>query len=167
MTYKNVLLDTSFFIRLLNSNDTLHLQAKEYFQTFLKEGTVLWCSTISIAEYCVKGTIQELPLQMLRILPFNIHHAQHAGPMARILFEQRAKRNNTEEKKPENNIERVVIPNDAKLFAQAQSEHTMDGFATADVKCLTLYQWLAKNQRMDFTIINVRNDVATELGRLF
>ncbi|KXK57543.1 MAG: hypothetical protein IPM61_09865 [Chlorobi bacterium] len=157
MKYKNILLDTSFFIRLLKDDDPLHPQVKEYFRTFLTEGTILWCSTISIAEYCVKGTIGELPLHNLRILPFNINHAQQAGPMARLLFEQRS---NLE------GVERVVIPNDAKLFAQAQSEQAIDGFATADKRCLKIYYRLAENQNMNFTIINVRNDLATELQRL-
>lgn len=158
MRYKNVLLDTSFFIRLLNEKDPLHAQARDYYRTFLTEGTTLWCSTISIAEYCVKGTIDELPLQNLRILPFNIHHAQHAGTIAHMLFQQR---------KNLSDVRRIVIPNDAKLFAQAQSEQGIDGFATSDEECIKIYQQLAKNQTMNFTVINVRNNAAVELGRLF
>ncbi len=53
----SVLLDTSFFVRLLNDEDPLHNNAKGYFKYFLEEEIVLKVSTISIAEYCVKGKI--------------------------------------------------------------------------------------------------------------
>lgn len=36
-------------------------------------------STISIAEYCTGGKIDELPLKFLQILPFNVQHAK--GPV--------------------------------------------------------------------------------------
>jgi predicted nucleic acid-binding protein len=35
MIHKGVLLDTSFFIRLLDKNDPLHNNAKEYYKYFL------------------------------------------------------------------------------------------------------------------------------------
>lgn len=65
-----VLLDTSFFIRLLNAEDPLHNQAKNYYKFFLTEGIKLKFSTISIAEYCIKGEISDLPLIHLQIIPF-------------------------------------------------------------------------------------------------
>lgn len=55
-----MLLDTSFFIRLLNENDNLHPKALGYFKYFLEKDIVLKCSTISIAEYCVRGSFDEL-----------------------------------------------------------------------------------------------------------
>ena len=67
----SVLLDTSFFIRLLNSEDPLHENAKGYYKYFLEEEIKMKISTISIAEYCVKGDITDLPLKNLMILPFN------------------------------------------------------------------------------------------------
>ena len=45
----SVLLDTSFFIRLLNDEDKLHNNAKGYFRYFLENEIVLKVSTISIA----------------------------------------------------------------------------------------------------------------------
>ncbi len=48
----SVLLDTSFFIRLLNDEDALHKNAKDYFKSFLESDIILKVSTISIAEYC-------------------------------------------------------------------------------------------------------------------
>ncbi len=46
----SVLLDTSFFIRLLNDNDSLHKNARDYFKYFLENDITLKISTISIAE---------------------------------------------------------------------------------------------------------------------
>lgn len=50
-----VLLDTSFFIRLLNEEDPLHENAFGYFRYFLEHDFVIKISTIAIAEYCVRG----------------------------------------------------------------------------------------------------------------
>ena len=71
----SVLLDTSFFIRLLNSDDFLHINARDYFKYFLENEILLKVSTISIAEYCVKGKMDELPLRNLKIISFNLEHA--------------------------------------------------------------------------------------------
>ena len=45
-----VLLDTSFFIRLLNEEDSLHENALGYFKYFLEHDFVIKISTIAIAE---------------------------------------------------------------------------------------------------------------------
>lgn len=44
-----VLLDTSFFIRLLNEEDPLHNNALGYFRYFLEHDFVIKISTIAIA----------------------------------------------------------------------------------------------------------------------
>jgi predicted nucleic acid-binding protein len=51
--HRGVLLDTSFFIRLLDKNDPLHNNAKEYYKYFLDYNYEMCISTISVAEYCV------------------------------------------------------------------------------------------------------------------
>ena len=106
----SLLLDTSFFIRLLNKAEALHENAKEYFKYFLQKKIILKCSTISIAEYCVKGKYSELPLRNLQILPFNFNHAVRAGELMAIL-----KSNKTVPA----TAGRAVVINDIKLFAQA------------------------------------------------
>ena len=83
----SVLLDTSFFIRLLNSDDFLHINAKDYFKYFLENEILLKVSTISIAEYCVKGKMDELPLRNLEIISFNLEHAIKTAEFANVLFE--------------------------------------------------------------------------------
>lgn len=72
----SVLLDTSFFIRLLNDEDVLHENALSYYKYFLENDIVLKVSTISIAEYCVRGKLEDLPLKDIQIVPFNLNHAE-------------------------------------------------------------------------------------------
>lgn len=108
-----VLLDTSFFLRLLNEQDPLHENVLGYYRYFLEKGLVLKTSTISIAEYCVKGKIEELPLLDVQIVPFNTNHAVRAGILASIVFQNR----NTL-----NLPDRRIIPNDTKIFVQADTE---------------------------------------------
>lgn len=70
-------------------------------------------STIAIAEYCVRGKIDELPLRNLLIITFNINHAIKAGEFAKILFAEKDKLADIKQ--------RTIIPNDVKLFAQAHT----------------------------------------------
>ena len=51
----SVLLDTSFLIRFLKSDDPLHRNTIDYFNYFIENKIILKTSTIAIAEYCVKG----------------------------------------------------------------------------------------------------------------
>ena len=62
----SVLLDTSFFIRLLNDEDPLHKNAVGYYKYFLENETALKISTISIAEYCTMGKLEDLPLRIFK-----------------------------------------------------------------------------------------------------
>lgn len=84
----SILLDTSFFIRLLNDEDPLHSNALGYFKFFLENGIVLKISTISIAEYCVLGKLDDLPLKNIQIVPFNLKAAEKTGKFARIIFKE-------------------------------------------------------------------------------
>ena len=53
--------------------------ALEYYKYFLREEIKMYISTISVAEYCVGGSITELPLRNLAILPFNLNHSVKTG----------------------------------------------------------------------------------------
>ncbi len=83
---KGALLDTSFLIRLLLPSEALHQQATAYYKYFLEQQIPLFVSTISIAEYCVKGNIGELPLQQVQVLPFNLKDAENAGQLMKLLL---------------------------------------------------------------------------------
>lgn len=68
-----VLLDTNFFIRLLNEEDLLHENVRGFYQHFLEKEIRLKFSTVSVAEFCVRGRIDELPLRSIEIaLDFDI-----------------------------------------------------------------------------------------------
>ncbi|MEA3451787.1 MAG: hypothetical protein U9Q83_07770 [Bacteroidota bacterium] len=121
----SVLLDTSFFIRLLNDEDKLHKNAKDYFRYFIENDIILKISTISIAEYCVVGKLSELPLRNIQIVPFNLEHAKKTGEFANIIFT--ANKIAKEKLHP-----RPIIPNDSKLFAQADLDKDIQYFVTSD-----------------------------------
>lgn len=142
-----VLLDTSFFVRLLNEQDPLHLNTLAYYRHFLEKEFLLKISTISIAEYCVKGALDELPLQDVQVIPFNINHAERAGELASEVFQNRDTLNLPD---------RRIIPNDTKLFAQADVEQTIQKFATSDLECQKIFNLLNNESRLRFEIINIR-----------
>lgn len=136
--------DTSFLIRLLNEEDSLHGQAKDYFRYILDQSGIIFCSTIAIAEYCVKGTIEELPLELMQVVPFNAIHAVKSGECAAICFAARV-----------DVTERVVIPNDCKLLAQAQVEE-IQYFLTTDGNSRRLYDELLRTSKVTYKFVDIR-----------
>lgn len=157
MEEKCILLDSSFFMRFVNDGDRYHRNALTYYKFFLQNNFRLKCSTISIAEYCVKGSIDELPLKDLEILPFNINHAIKAGEFANIVFANR------DELQIDN---RSVIPNDSKLFAQAHVEKEITSFATSDQKCVKVHNLLQQNSIVNFEIIDITQSLSKNFGLL-
>jgi len=144
----SVLLDTSFFIRLLNDEDSLHKNARAYFKYFMDQEIKLCVSTISIAEYCVKGDVSDLPLRNLQIIPFNLDHAKRAGEFAEAIFTQ--KNITGAELSP-----RAIIPNDSKLFAQADSDPSILHFVTSDSRSQSTFSLLSRTLKPRFRIIDI------------
>lgn len=144
----SVLLDTSFFIRLLNDEDPIHSHAVGYFKYFLENEITLKVSTISIAEYCVLGKLDDLPLKNIQILPFNLKEAERTGEFAKIIF----KENKISE---ENLSPRAIIPNDSKLFAQCDLDKTITYFVTSDVRSKNTLALLKKGTNPKFEIISI------------
>ncbi len=143
-----VLLDTSFFLRFLNESSPLFKNADGYFRYFVEKELPMFISTISIAEYCVIGDLNELPLRNLQILPFNVRHAQRAGVFANTLFKAR-KGGGVDFK------ERLLIPNDSKLFAQADAEVHIKYYVTSDTESMKAYQILKQQSTPAFTLIDI------------
>jgi hypothetical protein len=146
MTHKAVLLDTSFFLRFLNDNDLLFKNADGYFRYFLKEQIAMMVSTISIAEYCVGGDVHELPLRNLQILPFNFDHSKRTGEFAKIVFQNKGKLKLNE---------RNIIPNDTKLFAQADCEKLVEFYISSDKESFKIYNLLKQETNPKFQFIDL------------
>jgi predicted nucleic acid-binding protein len=144
----SVLLDTSFFIRLLNDEDPLHSNTVGYFKYFLENEIALKVSTISIAEYCVLGKLEDLPLKNVQIVPFNLKDAEKTGEFAKIIFTEN--KINVEKLSP-----RAIIPNDSKLFAQSDLDKTISHFVTSDVRSKNTLALLKKGTNPKFDIISI------------
>ncbi len=146
--HKAVLLDTSFFLRFLNESDLLFKNADSYFRYFLKNEITMMISTISIAEYCVGGDVHELPLRNLQIVPFNLEHAKKTGEFARIAFHAK--------KAGSLNIaNRNIIPNDTKLFAQADCEKSVEFYISADSESKKIYDIIKQEISPKFQFIDL------------
>lgn len=143
-----VLLDTSFFIRFLNDDDPLFRNADGYFRYFIQQEISMLISTISIAEYCTGGSIKELPLRNLQIIPFNFNHAQRTAEFAKIAFKERTDNKLQIDK-------RIIIPNDTKLFAQADCENMIDFYLSSDSESMKVYNAIKEKAKPKFDFIDL------------
>lgn len=155
--HKAVLLDTSFFLRFLNDNDPLFSNADRYFRYFLENEIIMMVSTISIAEYCVGGDVQELPLKNLQIIPFNILHAKRTGEFAKLVFQHKSRLKLKE---------RNIIPNDTKLFAQADTEAIIDFYLSSDKESFKVYNLLNHELNPKFQFIDLNTPCNETFGLL-
>lgn len=157
MKPKSVLLDTSFFLRFLNEKDPLFQNADGYYRYFLEKDFTMFISTISIGEYCVGGSLDELPLKNLQTLPFNINHAQRTGEFAKIIFRSKNKLKLNE---------RNIIPNDTKLFAQADIERSIGYYLSSDSESLKIYNLLNIEAAPKFEFIDLNINFSETFGLL-
>lgn len=114
-------------------------------------------STISIAEYCVGGDVHELPLRNLQIVPFNLDHSKRTGEFAKIVFQNK----NTLKLK-----ERHIIPNDTKLFAQADCEKAVEFYLSSDTESLKIYNLLKQKTAPKFQFIDLHTNCNETFGLL-
>ena len=154
-----VLCDTSYLIRLSNSNEALHENARKYLKYLLDEGHVLFVSTIALAEYAVKDPIANLPMRYFRVIPFNIDHAQRAGELTEIVLR-------TRNRLPENLTDRAIIPNDSKMFAQADTVQRVTHFLTADKKCESIFNLIKESAKVSFDLLFLQRPVGESFGIL-
>ena len=154
---KGALLDTSFLIRLLLPSEALHQHALGYYKYLLGQEIPLFISTITIAEYCVQGSIQELPLQKVQVLPFNMKEAENAGQLMRLLFKYR---------NVVHAIGRKVVINDVKLFAQANISARIDAFITADTEARKMYDAIHAEQPLHFSYVDIHTPYNEMFGIL-
>ncbi len=156
---KKVLLDTSFFIRFLNDKDPLFANCVEYYKYFLSKEINLVISTISISEFCVGGKIEQLPLKNLQVLPFNVNHAVRSGEFARYFYEERKFGNLIV-------ADRRQVSNDAKLFAQTDTEQFITSFVTSDTDSIKLYHTISKKTTINFELLDINQRFSDYFGVL-
>lgn len=157
MKHKAVLLDTSFFIRFLNDADPLFKNADGYFRYFLQKEIIMMISTISVAEYCVGGDVHELPLRNLQIVPFNLDHSKRTGEFAKVVFQNKGRLKLNE---------RNIIPNDSKLFAQADCEKAIEFYLSSDTESLKIYNLLKQETNPRFQFIDLNTPYNETFGIL-
>ena len=155
---KIVFCDTGFIIRLLDRSNELHDNAIEYFRYFIDQGYTLKMSTIAVAEYCVRGKIEDIPLRNILLSPFNAYHASEAGKCAKILYDARAKGALKVEA-------RILILNDVKMFVQAECEGA-EYYLTADSKSKIMYDQLRKEGKISFDFTDINYPYAEKFGLL-
>ncbi|WP_229216671.1 PIN domain-containing protein [Dyadobacter sp. 3J3] len=154
---ESVFCDTSFFIRLLDKNDPHHGNAKGYFRYFTENGFPLMISTIAIAEYCVRGKITDLPLRNLQIVPFNLDHALRTSEFAKLIFENKSSLDLKQRK---------IIPNDTKLFAQADIEKSVLYYLSSDTESSKIFNLLRNESDPKFQFINLSTPYDLQFGIL-
>ena len=162
MNNKAVLLDTSFFLRLYDTASPLHANAREYFRYFLEQGVVMKISTIAVAEFCVKGELNDLPLRNLQIVPFNVDHATRAGVLMGIAYDKRKQA----KEQQEDLSPRWVVTNDVKMFAQADTEAAISGFVSADSKAEKIHKMMNDERAVDFEFIDINTPCSQRYGYL-
>lgn len=112
-----------------------------------------------MAEYYVRGQLDQLPFECVRVVPFNLNHAEKAGGFARTLYQAR----NKGQYSPE---QRLIIPNDTKIFAQAASIGALY-FVTADTKSSKALTILERERGFSVTHVDIRKDLSEFSGNLF
>jgi len=154
----SILLDTSFCIRLLKSNDELHQNAKDYFKYFLEQKVEIYLSSIVIAEYSVKDDVNNLPLEFVKIVPFDFFDGKTAGEFHSILI------NNKEQVA---NIERNVIKDDCKLLAQIFNRK-IGAYITKDNKSFgQIFIPIQKAKKFNIELLDLEIPLKDVKGELF
>ena len=154
----SILLDTSFCIRLLKNNDALHENAKDYFKYFLEQKVEIYLSSIVIAEYSVKDDANNLPLEFVKIIPFDFFDGKTAGEFHSILI------NNKEQVA---NIERNVIKDDCKLIAQIFNRK-IGTYITKDKKSFgQIFMPIQKEKGFNIELFDLKIPLKDFKGELF
>ncbi len=154
----NVLLDTSFCIRLLKQDDNLHQNAVDYFQYFLENKIEMYLSTIVVSEYSVKDEITNLPLRTMKIIPFDFFDAKTAGEFHSILLNNRSQWSD---------LERNVVKDDCKLIAQSYNRK-IDAYITKDRRSFNqIINPLVSSKGFSIQTIDLATSLKDFRGELF
>jgi len=156
---ENVLLDTSFCVRLLKSNADFHQNAVDYFEYFLEKGIEMYLSTIVVSEYAVGDDPDNLmSLNSFRLLEFDYADAKTAGQFLATLRSLG---------KFGDFGDRKVVINDIKLFSQIHNRN-IGAYITKDIKSLgKIIEPLSGSHKLNFEFIDLTVSLKDKLGKLF
>ena len=98
-----------------------------------------------------------MPLRNLQILPFNLDHSKRTAKFARIVFQNKGRLKLNE---------RNIIPNDTKLFAQADSEKIIDYYLSSDSESSKIYNLLNQETKPRFQFIDLNISYHETFGLL-
>lgn len=105
------------------------------------------------------GKLEDLPLKNLQILPFNLKDAERTGQFANVIFKEN-------KVKAEKLTPRPIIPNDSKLFAQADLDISISHFITSDKRSKQTLKLLKKGAAPKFSIISIDTSHTEAFGLL-
>lgn len=158
LSFKSIMLDTSFCIRLMDNQEALHQNALGYFRYFLTEKITIHLSTIAIAEYAVGDDPVNLPVDKLQIESFDFRDAKVAGKLHGHL---RGIKNNVE------GYNRRIIANDIKMLAQIENRK-IEAIITKDVASYSKFvKPLIDDNLLSLLFIDLNTPVNEALGKLF
>lgn len=155
----SVLLDSSFCIRLMKSDDEFHKNVVDYFEYFIENKIEMYLSTIVVSEYAVGDNPDNLlALNTFRLLEFDYSDAKFSGEFASTL----------------RNLgrfsdfgDRKVVINDVKLMAQVHNRK-IDAYISKDRKSLNkMISPLHESHDINFEFIDLSIPLNDRLGRLF
>ena len=154
----SIMLDTSFCIRLMDKDDTLHQNALDYYKFFLAEKISIHISTVVVAEYAVGDDPGNLPLNNLQIESFDFLEGSTAGKFHKVIKGDIA---NVQD------YNRRIIANDVKILAQIQNKK-IEGIISKDVKSLKQYITpLTSSSLLSVKFIDLNIPLHQALGQLF
>ncbi|MCU0445539.1 MAG: hypothetical protein MUE85_11540 [Microscillaceae bacterium] len=147
---KTVLLDNSFLIRLLDKTESLHENARKYYEYFLKNKIEMYLSAIAVSEYAVANDPTNLPLNKMKFLSFDFRDAKVSGEFSQFLLAQR-------KQGVDYDASRQVVVNDCKLLAQLKN-YQLDAFITKDKAAQNKYILPLSSQfnfKVEFVDLNI------------
>jgi thioredoxin-related protein len=102
-------LDTGFFISLVDRKRMFHQVARSYYKYFLEHSVVMLLPTVVVAEFSIVQPVTDLPLRNFRVLPFNLQDAVKCAELNMHHYR----------KQMENTGQRDSVKDDFKIIAQA------------------------------------------------
>ena len=155
---KNIMLDTSFCIRLMDKNDSLHQNCLGYFKYFLTEKITMHLSTIAVAEYAVGDDPTNLPINNIQIEAFDFLDGKTAGKFHKAI------------KGEQPNIagyNRRIIANDVKILAQV-SNKGIEAIISKDAESFKSYiRPLELSDLLNIKFFDINKPLKDVLGTLF